>query len=77
MLIVRSYVPLRQPEDGQYRPKHVVVHYIVIKYTSCDTILFDYIQFSNFHTHNGDDTLPRYRDELKLNQNKIKSLDVL
>jgi len=35
MLIVRSYVPLRQPEDGQYRSKHIVVHYIVIKYTSC------------------------------------------
>jgi len=46
MLIVRSEVPLRQPEDGQYRPKHVVVHYIVIKYTSCDTVVFDYIQFS-------------------------------
>jgi len=30
----------------QYRPKHVVVHYIVIKYTSCDTVVFDYIQFS-------------------------------
>ena len=51
MLIVRSSVPLRQPEDGQYRPKHVVVHYIVIKYTSCDTVVFDYIQFSKFHTH--------------------------
>ena len=50
MLIVRSYVPLRQPEDGQYRPKHVVVHYIVIKYTSCDTIVFDCIQFPSF-TH--------------------------
>jgi len=42
------------------RPKHVVVHYIVIKYTSCDTVVFDYIQFSKFHTHNGDGTLPRY-----------------
>jgi len=30
-------------------PKHVVVHYIVIKYTSCDTVVFDYIQFSNLH----------------------------
>jgi len=59
MLIVRSQVPLRQPEDGQYRPKHVVVHYIVIKYTSCDTVVFDYISFSKFHTHNGDDALPR------------------
>jgi len=58
MLIVRSEVPLRQPEDGQYRPKHVVVHYTVIKYTSCDTVVFHYIQFSKFHTHNGDDTLP-------------------
>jgi len=38
----------RQHEDGQYRPKHVVVHYIVIKYTSCDTVVFDYIQFSKF-----------------------------
>ena len=28
MLIVRSEVPVRQPEDGQYRPKHVVVYYI-------------------------------------------------
>jgi len=37
---------IREPEDGQYRPKHVVVHYIVIKYTSCDTAVFDYIQFS-------------------------------
>ena len=46
VLIVRSLVPLRQPEDGQYRPKHVVVHYIDIKYTSCDTVVFDYIQFS-------------------------------
>jgi len=46
MLIVRSQVPLRQPEDGQYRPKHVVVRYIVIKYTSCDTVVFHYIQFS-------------------------------
>ena len=44
-------VPLRQPEVGQHRPKHVVVHYIVIKYTSCDTVVSDYIQFSNFHTH--------------------------
>jgi len=35
-----------QPEDGQYRPKHVVVHYRVIKYTSCDTVVVDYIQFS-------------------------------
>jgi len=51
MLIVRSYVPLRQLEDGQYRPKHVVVHYIVIKYTSCDTVVFDYIRFSKCHTH--------------------------
>jgi len=59
MLIVISYVPLRQPEDGQYRQKHVVVHYIVIKYTSCDTVVFDYIPFSKFRTHNGDDTLPR------------------
>jgi len=46
-------------EDGQYRPKHVVIHYIVIKYTSCDTVVFDYIQFPKFHTHNEDDTLPR------------------
>jgi len=43
-------------ENGQYRPKHVVVHCIVIKYTSCDTVVFDYIPFSKFHTHNGDDT---------------------
>ena len=27
-------------------PKHVVVHYTVIKYTSCDTVVFDYIPFS-------------------------------
>jgi len=47
MHIVRSEVPLRQPEDGQYRPKHVVVHYIVIKCTSCDTVVFDYTQFSD------------------------------
>ena len=60
MLIVRSLVPLRQPEDGQCRPKHVVVHFIVIKYTACDTDVFDCISFSKFHTHNGDDTLPRF-----------------
>jgi len=62
MLIVRSEVPLRQPEDGQYMPKYVVVHYTVIKYTPCDKVLFDYIQFSKFHTHNGDDTLPRFNN---------------
>jgi len=62
MLIVRPYVPLRQPENGQYRPKHVVVHYIVIEYTSCDTVVFDYIQFSKFHTSNGNDTLPRTKN---------------
>ena len=28
---------------GQYRPKHVVVHYIVIKYTSCDTVATTYL----------------------------------
>jgi len=43
------------------RDGDVVVHYIVIKYTSYDTAVFDYIQFSKFHTHNGDDTLPRFR----------------
>ena len=46
MLIVRSQVPLRQPEDGQYRPKHVVVQYTIIKYTSCDIVVFDYMPFS-------------------------------
>jgi len=34
---------------------------MIIKYTSCDTVVFDYIQFSKFHTHNGDDTIPRYK----------------
>jgi len=62
---VRSEVPIRQPEDGQYRPKHVVVHYVVIKYTSCDTVVFDYIPFSKFHTHNGDDTLPRFSETVQ------------
>ena len=54
MPLVRSEVSLRQPEDGQYRPKHVVVHYIVIKYTSYDTVVFDYMQFSqkkNIYIH--------------------------
>jgi len=55
---ILSEVRLRQPEDGHYRPKHVVVHYVVIKYTSCDTVVFDYMPFSKFHAHNGDDTLP-------------------
>jgi len=41
---------------GKY--KHVVVHYIVIKYTSCDTVVFDCIHFPKFYTHNGHDTLP-------------------
>ena len=57
-LFYGNKILLRQPEEGQYRPKHVVVHYIVIKYTSCDTVVCDYIPFSKFHTHNGDDTLP-------------------
>jgi len=65
MLIVISSAPLRQPEDGQYRPKLVVFHYIVIKYTSCDTVIFDYILFSKFHTHNGDDSLPSIVDLLR------------
>ena len=47
-------------EDDKIVSKHVVAHYIVIKYTSCDTVVFDYILFSKFHTHNGDDTIPRY-----------------
>jgi len=29
-------------------------------YWTCDTVVFDYIPFSKFHTHNGDDTLPRF-----------------
>jgi len=49
--LISYYKHARAPEDGQYRPKHVVVHYIVIKYTSCETVVFDYIQFSKFHTH--------------------------
>ena len=32
---------------------------MAIKYTSCDTVLFNYIPFSKFHTLNGDDTIPR------------------
>ena len=44
---------------------HVVVHYIVIKCTSCDTVVFDYIQFSKFHTHIGDDTLPRSQNYIR------------
>ena len=31
----------------------------VIKYISCDTVVFDYTPFSKFHTRNGDDTIPR------------------
>ena len=38
-----------QPEDGQYGPKYVVTHFR-IKYTSCDTVVFDYIHFPSF-TH--------------------------
>ena len=30
----------------------VAVHYIDIKYTSCDTVVFDYIQFSKFNMSN-------------------------
>jgi len=37
---------LSSPAVGQYRPKHVVVHYIVIKYISYDTVVFDYTQLS-------------------------------
>ena len=59
MLIVRPYVHLRQPEDGQYRPKHVVVHYIVIKYTSSDIVVFDCLPFPKIHTHTTGITLPR------------------
>ena len=29
----------------------IVLRYIVIKYTSCDTVVFDYIPFSKFYTH--------------------------
>ena len=28
-------------EDGQYMPKYVVVLRIVIKYTLCDTVMFN------------------------------------
>ena len=41
---ILSQVPLRQAEDGQYRPKHIAVHYL-----SCDTVLSDYTPFSK-HT---------------------------
>jgi hypothetical protein len=53
----RTHVPLTQPEDGQYRPKHVAVHYIVVNYTTCGRVLFDYVPFSKSNL----DTWPRYR----------------
>jgi len=31
---------------------------VIVLYTSSDTVVLDYIQFSKFHTHNGDDSLP-------------------
>ena len=46
-------------EDGQYRPKLVVVHYIVIKYTLCETVVFYCLPFPKFHTHNRKDTISR------------------
>ena len=46
----------RQPEDGQHRLKHVVVHYIRSLNTPHVTVVFYYIPFSKFHTHDGDDT---------------------
>ena len=49
--ILQDLQDLRQPEDGQYRPKHVAAHYIVIKYTLSDMVVFDYIPFSKFHTY--------------------------
>ena len=38
-------------EDGQYKSKRVVVHCIVIKYASCDTVVFEYLPLTKFHTH--------------------------
>ena len=38
-------------EDGQYKSKRVVVHCIVIKYASCDTVVFEYLSLTKFHTH--------------------------
>ena len=55
----------RQPDDGQHRPKHVVVSITVIKYTSviklCLTTYFLLVS----HTHNGDDTLPKFKFEFQ------------
>ena len=57
---ILNEVLLRQPEDGQYRSKHVVVHYKVIKYTSCDTVVFDCIPFPSFTHTTG---MTRFLDE--------------
>ena len=40
-------------EDGQYMPKYVVVLRIVIKYTLCDTVMFNWIIFAKFHKQRG------------------------
>ena len=61
-VVVWRPVLLRQPEDGQYRPKHVVVH-LAIKYTQLCLTIYN---FQVSHTHNGDDTLPRYGFELSV-----------
>ena len=46
---ILSEVPLRQPEHGQYRPKHVV-HYTVIKYTYVTQLCLTTYHFPSF-TH--------------------------
>jgi len=49
----------RQPDDGQYRPKHAVVSITVIKYTSVIKLCLTTYVFLVSHTHNGDDSIPR------------------
>ena len=43
---ILSEVPLRQPEDGQYMPKHVVFFIIQSFNTPHVTQVFDYVPFS-------------------------------
>ena len=49
---IKILSPLRQHVDGKQGPKHVAIHYIVIKYTTCNTIVFDCLPFSQLDCQN-------------------------
>ena len=54
------YTTHAQPDDGKYRPKHVVVSITVTKYTSVIKLCLTTYLFLVSHTHHGDEKLPRF-----------------